>query len=356
MNIIKVTVLCQRLLVLGGLCLSVAHAAGGGGHVDPALLNGHRYGPVRKEDTIWSIAWLMHRHHESIQKVVDELVMDNPDAFSARGRILKPGSYLERKPHQHTVVGALPPGVEGKSAVGPDVAGYLHESDPVVRSEMPDNGFSPDIIPFRQALQDQKPLQSGSAGVSVPTSSVTLVDRATIRDDTFANNREDAVAGIRDDTSTNDREDAAAGIREDTSTNDREDVVADIREDASAHRREDVITESDGGMWTSFISGMLGGCLVLALYILMTRKGGITYSISRHHPQSRGEAEAAGHHQEQMAAATEMSHTFARRRHPDDPLTEPSEQDLLNWSRSLSAIQDTTRAEEDLSNRLSTSR
>ena len=314
---------CLGFLMAWVLCLPAAQAAEGGGHVDPALLEGHRYGPVRKEDNLRSIAWLMHRHHESIQQVMDELVMDNPDAFSAHGRTIKPGSYLERKSHPHAVVGALPSRLERKPEAGPDVAGYLHESDPVVRSEMPDNGFSPDIIPFQQALQDRKPSHPGSAPVSVPTSS--------------AKNRKDVVAAIR----------------EDTSTNDPEDVITDISEDASANHREEVVTESDGGIWTGFLSGMLGGCLVMVLYIVMTRKGVITYSIGRHYPLTRrGEAETAMHHEEEPP----MQHVFARPRHPDDPVTEPSEQDLLNWSRSLSAIQDTTRAEEDLSNRLSTSR
>ena len=64
-------------------------------HANPSLIHDEIYGPIQKNDTLWSIAKLLKKHNESINEVVDELVSNNPEAIKSGG-VLFAGYYIHR--------------------------------------------------------------------------------------------------------------------------------------------------------------------------------------------------------------------------------------------------------------------
>lgn len=67
-------------------------------HANPNLIHQGSYGPVQKNDTLWSIAKLLKNQNESINNVIAELTLANPKA-------IKPGSklFVGQYIHRHSV-------------------------------------------------------------------------------------------------------------------------------------------------------------------------------------------------------------------------------------------------------------
>lgn len=72
---------------------------------NPNLLHQGSYGPVQKNDTLWSIAKLLKNRNESINDVVAELTLANPKAIKPGSKLFI-GQYIHRystpKPAQDT--------------------------------------------------------------------------------------------------------------------------------------------------------------------------------------------------------------------------------------------------------------
>lgn len=287
-----------------GICPSLLVAAPTH-HADPSLLHGHRYGPIRKQDTLWSIALLMREKRESIDQVMGELLAANADAFAGKGRTLKPGTYLHRaKDNADKEVAAL------SLETGSDIAGYLAEKNPAISHEIPDNGFSPDIIPFRQALERRPPTLNGPASL----------------------NQE---LHLKDEKDTAE----SSGLSDKT--------VDEINNTGLQNRSNSTESESQIPFWMPFFSGMLGGVIAILLYAYFSKKGLKTYPL--HVRGSADDIDVGEEHEDDLKAYAHSTRT----RNPNDPVLAPSEQDILNWSKSLAATQVMTNSEELQSNRLS---
>ena len=65
-------------------------------HADPNLIHQERYGPIRPNDTLWSIAKLFVKQGESIHKVISELEQANPNSIKP-GKLVLAGEYIQRQ-------------------------------------------------------------------------------------------------------------------------------------------------------------------------------------------------------------------------------------------------------------------
>ena len=66
-------------------------------HANPNLIHQESYGPVQKNDTLWSIAKLLKNQNESINDVIVELTLANPNSIKT-GKKLFVGQYIHRHP------------------------------------------------------------------------------------------------------------------------------------------------------------------------------------------------------------------------------------------------------------------
>jgi hypothetical protein len=64
-------------------------------HANPNLIHQGSYGPIQKNDTIWSIAKLLKNQNESINDVITELTLSNHKAIR-HGSKLFVGQYIHR--------------------------------------------------------------------------------------------------------------------------------------------------------------------------------------------------------------------------------------------------------------------
>ena len=67
-------------------------------HANPNLIHQGSYGPVQKNDTLWSIAKLLKNQNESINDVIVELTLANPNSIKL-GKKLFVGQYI----HRHSI-------------------------------------------------------------------------------------------------------------------------------------------------------------------------------------------------------------------------------------------------------------
>ena len=65
-------------------------------HANPSLIQQDRYGPVRPNDTLWSIAKLFVKKGESVNTVIAELEQANPKAIKPGSNLLQ-GTYIHRR-------------------------------------------------------------------------------------------------------------------------------------------------------------------------------------------------------------------------------------------------------------------
>lgn len=72
-------------------------------HADPSLIHNNTYGPVRPNDTLWSIARLFCRPGESITQVMSELKAANPNSIKQDSIVLA-GLMISRQSVAHVAI------------------------------------------------------------------------------------------------------------------------------------------------------------------------------------------------------------------------------------------------------------
>lgn len=97
-------------------------------HADPKLIHQDRYGPIRPNDTLWSIAKLFVKKGESINTLITELEQANPKSIRTPS-ILLAGGYIHRQPLSETKdrLTAQPKLLAEVHAVEPQVIALLAE-------------------------------------------------------------------------------------------------------------------------------------------------------------------------------------------------------------------------------------
>lgn len=84
------------LFLLSGLQPLMANSSSGiPSHADPKLANRNSYGPIRANDTLWSIAKLLSKPNESIYQLIEQLKTTNPTSIKANN-IVVIGKYIHR--------------------------------------------------------------------------------------------------------------------------------------------------------------------------------------------------------------------------------------------------------------------
>ena len=66
-------------------------------HADPKRVTQNSYGPIRANDTLWSIAKLLSKPNQSITQVIDQLKTTNPASIKANNTVII-GKYIHRIP------------------------------------------------------------------------------------------------------------------------------------------------------------------------------------------------------------------------------------------------------------------
>ena len=104
-------------------------------HADPSLIYQDRYGPIRPNDTLWSIAKLFVKKGESVSAVIAELEQANPKTIR-HANTLFVGEYIFRHPQVKTDV---------EFSTQPKLAAELHNIEPVEITLIPETTAQPAI-------------------------------------------------------------------------------------------------------------------------------------------------------------------------------------------------------------------
>lgn len=96
-------------------------------HADPSLIHQDRYGPIRPNDTLWSIAKLFVKKGESINAVIAELEQANPKTIKPTS-ILFVGEYIYRHPQLETGV---------QISIQPKLVTVVQTIEPVQITQLP---------------------------------------------------------------------------------------------------------------------------------------------------------------------------------------------------------------------------
>lgn len=111
-------------------------------HADPSLIVQERYGPIRRNDTLWSIAKLLLQKGENINAVIAELEQANPKAIRP-GRVLFVGEYIQRH-SQFPTIAPLPQLEMKPQLVKPkQISEFPVPSEQRLLSTMPDTQAMP---------------------------------------------------------------------------------------------------------------------------------------------------------------------------------------------------------------------
>ncbi len=146
---------------MGSIANPILAASPDNQHADPSLIHQDRYGPVRQNDTLWSIARLFVKKGESINAVLAELERANPKTIRPANTLFV-GEYIYRHPQFETDV---------QISTQPTLVAEAHTIEPVQITLIPETSAQPAI----HNIPETTPATPDQASVSEATSSSIFV-------------------------------------------------------------------------------------------------------------------------------------------------------------------------------------